>query len=86
MPAPNSARRKRTALERVFRVRLENLRRIISANFNGNKAALARALDNDRSFIVQLAGDNPTRVIGEKLARDIEVKLGLVSGWLDMIH
>jgi hypothetical protein len=28
----------------------------------------------------------PIKVIGEKLARDTEVKLGLFSGWLDSVH
>ena len=78
-------RRKRTSLERVYRVRLENLRKIIQG-MNGNQAKLARALDCTPAFITHLAGDHPIRTIGEKLARDIEAKLGLYSGYMDGIH
>ncbi len=80
-----TVRRKRTALERIYRVRLENLRKLIAMH-DGNKARLARALDYSPAFMTHLAGEQPLRTIGEKLARDIEVKLGLVSGWLDALH
>lgn len=80
-----TARRKRTMLERVYRVRVENVRKIL-VSMDGNKARLARALDCTPPFISHIAGDNPIRVIGEKLARDIEAKLGLYSGYLDGVH
>jgi len=80
-----SDRKRRTAMERIYRVRLENLRKIIES-MDGNKAKLARALDVTPAFLTHLAGDHPIRTIGEKLARDIEAKLGLFSGWLDGIH
>ena len=72
-------------MERIYRVRLENLRKII-AGMDGNKAKLARALDVTPAFLTHLAGDRPIRTIGERLARDIEAKLGLFSGWMDGIH
>lgn len=80
-----SQRVKRTALERVYRIRLENVRKIIKG-MNDNSAALARRLDVTPAFITHISGPSPIRTIGEKLARDIESKLGLVSGWLDAVH
>lgn len=80
-----SEKRRRTSLERIYRLRLENLRKIIAMH-DGNRARLARALDCTPPFITHLAGDRPIRTIGERLARDIETKLGLVSGWLDAAH
>ena len=81
----DSTRKRRTSLERIYRLRLENLRKII-ASMDGNKAKLARALDCTPAFLTHLAGDRPIRTIGEKLARDIETKLNLFSGWLDQMH
>ena len=81
----DSTRKRRTSLERIYRLRLENLRKLIAMH-DDNKAKLARALDCTPSFLTHLTGDRPIRTIGEKLARDIEGKLGLVSGWLDAAH
>ena len=80
-----SNRVRRTSLERVYRVRLENVRKLVQS-YNGNKARLARALDVTPAFITHIAGEAPIKAIGEKLARDIEAKLGLYSGYLDAIH
>lgn len=80
-----SVRKRRTSMERIYRLRLENMRKLIAA-MDGNKARMARALGVDPSFVTHIAGDHPIRTIGEKLARDIEVKLGLMSSWLDQIH
>ena len=79
-----SARRKTTTMERVYRVRLDNLRNIIKTM--GGKAALSRAMGCSPSFVTHIAGEAPIRTIGEKLARDVEVKLGLYSGFLDQVH
>jgi hypothetical protein len=36
------------------------------------------------SFLVQMAGPNPTRNVSEKTARHLESALGLPAGWLDL--
>lgn len=78
--ASNKARR--TRLERVFRMRRENLRAI--AKHYGSLAALARALGVSAQYVNQLIGPNPIRSIGETTARDLEVTLRLQPGYLDM--
>lgn len=47
---------------------------------------LCRTLDKDPKFISQLIGKNPTRNIGDTLAREIESLLDLDKGWMDNIH
>ena len=79
-----SDRKKRSSMERVFRVRLTNMRHLSRAY--RHKTDLARVLGVDPSFLTHIMGENPIRTIGEKLARDIEVKLGLHSGWLDIVR
>jgi hypothetical protein len=77
-------RKRRTSLERIFRVRLENMRKLIAAE--GGPTKMAKRLDCTPAFLTHIAGQTPIKVIGEKLARDTEVKLGLFSGWLDSLH
>jgi hypothetical protein len=36
--------------------------------------------------VAQLAGPNPSREVSEKVAREMETKLGLPIGWLDLEH
>ena len=84
MTIKTSARKRRTSLERIYRVRLENIRKLIRAG--GGGSAFARSIDCTPAFITHISGEAPIKVIGEKLARDIETKLGLYSGWLDAIH
>jgi hypothetical protein len=80
-----SDRVRRTGLERVYRIRCENMRKIVQSMGN-NKAQVARTLGLSAPFITHIAGDPPIRTIGERLARSIEQKLGLASGFMDMIH
>jgi hypothetical protein len=79
-----SLRKKRTSMERIFRVRMANIRLLVRSY--KSQAELARVLGIDNSRLTHIAGENPTRTIGEKAARDMEVKLGLTPGWLDMIR
>jgi hypothetical protein len=79
-----STRKKRTALERAYRVRVTNARLLLKSY--RSKADFARALGVSAAFVGHICGDNPIRAIGERLARDIEQKLGLTPGWLDQIH
>ena len=78
---PPAAKKKRTALERVYRVRLANVR-ILRKGYTSN-AEFARALDVSQPFISHVIGENPIRAIGEELARKIEQKLGLPQGRID---
>jgi hypothetical protein len=73
------------ALETLRKTRIRNLRRL-REQYNHSWAELARALGQSSSFLIAIAGPNPRRNIGEKLARDLEGKLGLKSGWLDTTH
>ena len=72
---------KRSVLERVYRVRLANVR-ILRKGYTSN-AEFARALGVSHPFISHVIGENPIRQIGEELARGIEQKLGLAQGRLD---
>lgn len=60
--------------------RRNNVRRLIQDRFDGITAAFARAIDRDDAQVWQFLNQRP---IGEKLARDIEAKLGLEANALD---
>lgn len=62
--------------------RRENLRRLIQQH-NGPKAFSERMGYKTPSFLVQMAGPNPSRPVTEDTARAIEEKLGLPEGSLD---
>ncbi len=79
-----SKRVKRTSLERVYRVRLDNMR--LLCRQYGSAAEVARTLGVTPAHLTHITGETVRRTIGEKQARDIEVKLGLHEGWLDMPH
>lgn len=68
-------------------VRRANLARLLAERFEGNKAALARALERPAPQIHRVLAEPGTadsRAIGEKLARKIEQALALPVGWLDI--
>jgi len=59
-----------------------------SPAFRGNKAALARALKMNASYLGKILKDpseKDHKGIGEDLARDIEDALGLVQGHMDIV-
>lgn len=62
--------------------RRANLRRLIEEN-DGPKELAAKLGYSNASFLVQMAGPNPTREVTEKTARRFEAKLGLEEGSLD---
>lgn len=62
--------------------RRENLRRLIDEHDGPKELALKLGYRN-ASFLVQMAGPNPTRDVTEKSARSFEQKLGLEDGSLD---
>lgn len=70
----------------VKEIRRNNLRRLLDQH--GGPAQFARRMEkNDRgSTYSQIAGDNPTRNVGHNMAREIERKLGLEEGWMDVDH
>jgi hypothetical protein len=69
-------------------VRRENLRHLIQAQYKGVVAAFAGHVIKSPSAISNLLTTNSRwlRPFGEKLARDIEHRVGLPPGWLDVAH
>ena len=69
----------------VFEVRRLNLVAHIEEKYHGNRAAFCRATSKNANLINLVLTDNADyrRNIGEKLARSIEEKAGLPTGWLD---
>ena len=69
----------------VFDTRRDNLRRLIAQW--GGPTSLAKKLGHaNGSYIAQLAGPHPTRDVSEKVAREIEHRLGIPDGWMDSRH
>lgn len=67
----------------VWQTRRENMRRIIDTTDGGVKAVSSKLGFANSSYVVQMAGPNPTRPISERNARTFELKLGLPDGELD---
>ena len=66
----------------VYNTRRDNLRRLCGEW--GGPTSLAKKLGHSNgSYLAQLIGPNPSRMISEKVAREIEGKLTLPVGWLD---
>lgn len=66
----------------VYDTRRENLRRLIGQW--GGPTSLSKKLGHaNGSYVAQLAGPRPSREVSEKVAREIERKLGLPIGWMD---
>jgi hypothetical protein len=75
-------------LSELTDVRRTNLRAIIDERFKGNRAAMCRATGKNQNLINLVLSANPKvrRNIGEKLACDLEDRLGLARGWLDTVR
>jgi hypothetical protein len=69
----------------VFDVRRANLRKLME-QWGGPTSLAAKLGHANGSYIAQLAGPNPSREVSEKVAREIERKLGLDLGWMDRQH
>lgn len=65
-------------------IRRKNLRALVNKADSG--AAFAKQADIAPSLLSQILSQNPTRNIGDRLARKIEEKLSLPPGWLDSMH
>jgi len=61
--------------------RRDNLKRLLDERFGGKIADLGRAIERDDAYVWQLLKGK--RNIGERVARDIEIKLDLATGSLD---
>lgn len=69
----------------VYDQRRDNLRELTRTW--GGPTSLAKKLGHaNGSYLAQLAGPHPSREISEKVAREMETKLGLPLGWMDSEH
>jgi hypothetical protein len=69
----------------IYDTRRTNLRALIGQW--GGPTSLSRKLGHaNGSYIAQIAGPRPSREISEKVAREIEAKLGLPVAWMDQDH
>ena len=72
-------------MQSVYDKRRENLRALMAQW--GGPTSLAKKLGHaNGSYLAQLAGPNPSRDVSERVAREMEGKLGLPIGWLDQDH
>lgn len=72
-------------MQSVYELRRHNLRSLIQSW--GGPTSLSKKLGHaNGSYLAQLAGPSPSRDVSERVAREIEGKLGLPSGWLDQEH
>lgn len=69
-------------MKTVKEIRRENARSLAT----DGPAEFARKIESSTQQVNQTIGPNPTRNIGDKLARSIEVHFGLPLGWLDVEH
>jgi hypothetical protein len=72
-------------LQGVYLTRYENLLKLKDTHGGPTAVALKLGYTNG-SMVSQMAGPHPSRMIGEKLARTIEQKLGYAEGYLDKPH
>lgn len=70
------------AMKTVSEIRRENARALAK----DGPAEFARKIDSTTQQVNQTIGPNPTRNIGNTIARRIEVAHGLPTGWLDVEH
>ena len=56
------------------------------AEKEGGTGAFASRIDREPTQVSRLIGSNPTKNIGNKLARHIEECFDLPRGWLDLLH
>lgn len=69
----------------VYETRRENLR-ILTREWGGPTSLAKKLGHTNGSYLAQLIGPHPSREVSEKVAREIEGKLGLPLGWLDASH
>lgn len=63
--------------------RYRNARYLLFERCGGEIARFARTLQKSHSYVSAYLSESPTKRMGEKVARQIEVSFGLSSCWLD---
>jgi hypothetical protein len=72
------------AIQEVQRIRAENISHW--RDKAGGWTALGKLTGMDPHRLMAVAGPNPTRQIGESMARTLESNWRLPAGWLDTRH
>ena len=65
----------------IKQIRYANARRLVS--LSGGITAFANKIDKSQSQASQIAGENPIKGIGDKVAKQIEQAFDLPVGWMD---
>jgi len=71
-------------MKTISEVRLENARHL--ADKYQNLAEFSRVIDREPTQVSRFMGANPTKNIGDKIARHIEQSCRQPKGWLDKEH
>ena len=72
-------------MKSTFDIRRANLRKLME-QWGGPTSLAAKLGHSNGSYLAQLAGPHPSRDVSEKVAREIERKLGLSPMWMDSAH
>ena len=72
------------SMKTIYEVRAENARKLRDSV--GGNASFAAQIDREPTQISRVIGVNPTKNIGDNLARHIEKCFALPAGWLDQEH
>lgn len=72
-------------MDEIKQIRLANLKTLLEQKFAGSQARMADATERNPAQIRAILNPHSVggRWIGEKVARDIELKLELAPGWMD---
>jgi hypothetical protein len=75
-------------MDNIKELRKANLRSLINSRYDGKISRMAEAIDRQPAYLSRIYSDDPRHVrhIGENMARDIEGKLNIQAGWLDINH
>ncbi len=71
-------------MNNIYKIRRTNAQLLV--DFIGNKAVFAEKIERSPTQVSRFLGVNPTRNIGERLARHIEHSFCLPKLWLDEPH
>ncbi len=71
-------------MKTIEEIRRDNLR--FAEKEVGGRPILCDRIGKDEKYVSQLIGKTPTSNIGNKVAREIEQKLGYETGWMDHTH
>lgn len=68
-------------MEHLYQQRRERMRELIDAKFEGRQTDLARRIKKQQDYISRCLSGG--KKIGETLAREIELEIGITPGWMD---